>query len=253
MSGAGRSTITITFPASATSTIGFTAVTDVNSGQQVGSCSASSTTIEVCGINSGKSIAAGAPVKIDLDGVTNTTTVSSSNLLNVSTTSDTSTARTTFATVAAAAVTGLSVDNTSPTTAAGGRTEYLITFTTSATGGGMSGAGRSTITITFPASATSTIGFTAVTDVNSGQQVGSCSASSTTIEVCGINSGKSIAAGAPVKIDLDGVTNTTTVPGANLLTVSTTSDTATARATYATVAAAAVTGLSVDNTSPTTA
>jgi len=154
------------------------------------------------------------------------------------TTSDTSTARATYPTVAAAAVSQPSVHLSNFTPNA--KANYVITFTTSATGGGMSGAGRSAITITFPASATGTIGFTSVTDVNSGQQVGSCSASSTTVEVYAINSGKSIAAGAPVKIELDGVTNTTAVSTTNLLTVSTTSDTSTARATYPTVAAAAV-------------
>src|SRR5207302_716091 len=145
ISDKGRSQITITFPASATSNIGFTSVTDLTTAQPVGSCFASSTTVETCNIGTGKSIGAGDQVRVELDGVTNTTTVSTSNVLTVSTTSDTSTTRTTYRTVSPAAVSGLSVDNTSPSTAAGAQTSYLITFTTSSTGGGMSDKGRSQI------------------------------------------------------------------------------------------------------------
>ena len=250
-------TITLTFPSgSSTVTIANGTVTDVTAANTVvGGCGENTPTIETCSINSGKTVAAGDQLRIELDGATNTTTVSPSNTLTVSTTSDSTNATAAYATITPAAITGLSVDNTSPTTAAGGRTVYVATFSTSTTGGAMSGTARSQITLTFPSgSSTVTIANGTVTDVTAANTVvGGCGENTPTIETCSINSGKTVAAGDQLRIELDGATNTTTVSPSNTLTVSTTSDSTNATAAYATITPAAITGLSVDNTSPTTA
>ena len=115
------------------------------------------------------------------------------------------------------------VSFSSPSAAAGARTIYTIAFTTSGSGA-MSATAHSQITINFPTGTTlSTIVRSVVTDTTTGTQVGFCEFSSSTTLTCDLNSGKSIAAGDGVSIELDGVTNP---PQGNVsLTVSTTSDT----------------------------
>ena len=63
--------------------------------------------------------------------------------------------------------------------------------------------------------------------------VGGCGENTPTIETCSINSGKTVAAGDQLRIELDGATNTITVSPSNTLTVSTTSDSTNATAAYA--------------------
>ena len=48
------------------------------------------------------------------------------------------------------------MDNSSPTTAAGGRTDYVITFNASGTGA-MSAKAHSQLTVTFPSASFSTL------------------------------------------------------------------------------------------------
>src|SRR6202042_2575329 len=106
-----------------------------------------------------------------------------------------------FAGVAHAAnpVSGLTVDPLTPSDAGGARTDYVIHFSTSATGA--LGAGQH-ITITFPMSSnTTTIVNTVVTDTTTSTQVGTCGVSSQTVEVCTISPGKSVADGDHVTVE----------------------------------------------------
>ena len=238
LSGTAHSQITITFPGTATSpfntgTIVNAVVTDTTTSTVVGSCGVSSQTVEVCTISSGKTVADGDTLTVELDGVTTESPAPTkmADLLTVSTTSDVDTITSDPYPVSnGGSITAPRVDNTSPSTAAGARTDYVMTFTTSGTGG-LSGTAHSQITVTFPGTATSpfntgTIVNAVVTDTTTSTVVGSCGVSSQTVEVCTISSGKTVAAGDVLKVELDGVTTESPAPSGNLhtLTVSTTSD-----------------------------
>ena len=72
-------------------------------------------------------------------------------------------------------ISAVTVDNTNPSRAAGARTQYVVGFTTSATGGGMSGAANSRIDVTFP-TGTTFAGYVSATvrDLTTATDVGSC-------------------------------------------------------------------------------
>ena len=227
MSGTAHSQITITFPGTATSPFNTTTivnaiVTDTTTSTQVGTCGVSSHTVEVCTISSGKTVTAGDTLKVELDGVTTESPapVKNADLLTVSTTSDTTTTTSNPYPVAnAGSISTPAVVNSSPSTAAGARTDYVITFNTSSTGG-MSGTAHSQITITFPGTATSPFNTTTivnaiVTDTTTSTQVGTCGVSSQTVEVCTISSGKSVTAGDTLEVELDGVTTESPAPTGN--------------------------------------
>ena len=253
--------ITITFPTgSNTTTIVKTVVTDA--GAQVGTCGVSSQTVEVCTIASGKTVAAGDQVTVELDGVTNPpqNPTGGQQQLLVVTDTDTVTASTFYTVGPAGSISTPSVVNSSPSTAAGARTDYVITFNTSGTGG-MSGTAHSQVTITFPGTATSPFNTTTivnaiVTDTTTSTQVGTCGVSSQTVEVCTISAGKTVTAGDTLKVELDGVTTESPAPAklADLLTVSTTSDVNTTTSNpYPVASASAISTPSVVNSSPSTA
>jgi len=255
--------ITITLPTgSSTGTIVNAVITDVTTSTAVGSCGVSSQTVEVCTISSGKSVAAGNNVTVELDGVTNPpgNPTGAQQSLTVVTDTDTAAATASYSVGSAGSISTPSVDNSSPSTAAGARTDYVITFSTSEIGG-MSGTAHSQITITFPGTATSpfntgTIVNAVVTDTTTSTVVGSCGVSSQTVEVCTISSGKTVAAGDTLTVELDGVTTESPAPEkeADLLTVSTTSDTtATTSDAYPVDSPSTITTPSVNNSSPSTA
>ena len=255
--------ITITLPPSSnTTTIVNAVVTDTTTSTQVGTCGVSSQTVEVCTISSGKSVAAGDHVTVELDGVTNPpqNPTGGQQPLSVVTDTDTATATTNYTVGSAGSVSTPSVVNNSPSTAAGARTDYVITFNTSGTGG-MSGTAHSQITITFPATAaspfnTTTIVNAIVTDTTTSTQVGTCGVSSQTVEVCTISSGKTVTAGDTLTVELDGVTTESPAPVklADLLTVSTTSDVNTITSNpYPVANAGTISTPTVNNGSPSTA
>ena len=241
MSGTAHSQITVTFPSTATTpfnttTIVNAVVTDTTTNTQVGTCGVSSQTVEVCTISAGKTVTAGDALKVELDGVTTESPAPTgkTDTLTVSTTSDSTTKTSgTYPVANGGTITAPRVDNTSPSTAAGARTDYVMTFTTSGNGG-LSGAAHSQITVTFPSTATTpfnttTIVNAVVTDTTTNTQVGTCGVSSQTVEVCTISAGKTVTAGDMVKVELNSVTTLTPAPTGNIgtLTVSTTSDTTT--------------------------
>ena len=79
----------------------------------------------------------------------------------------------------ASSVTGVTVDNTAPTRAAGGRTNYVIDFTTSATGG-LSAAANDRITVTFPTGTAFTGILTEDVFDGNGNDIGGCFSPNTT-------------------------------------------------------------------------
>ena len=123
--------------------------------------------IAICSLGSASTIAANTAVTVELDGVTNESPAPTggTGTLTVTTTSDTQTSSpASFPLVAAQSVSQPTVRISSFT--AGSHANYVIAFTTSQSGGGMSGKAHSQITITLP-------GNTSVrSDVNSSITVG---------------------------------------------------------------------------------
>lgn len=187
-------------------------------------------------------------MSIELDGVVNPWLADSSETLEVATTSDTVPATSKPYSVTPSGPVGqLAVSNSSPSSAPGALTDYTITFTTSATGGLSTKAG-SQITIVLPAgTGLGSLSGSSLTDNTSGQQVGYCGYSRTTV-TCSVYG--TVAAGDSVTVGLDGVVNPTT-PSPETVKVSTTSDTVVAiSAPYGVGAPVVVTG-SASNILPT--
>jgi hypothetical protein len=90
LAGAAGSTISITFPAGANLGVMFNSiVTDTTSaGRQVGGDCAASGLTETCSIFNGSTVGAGDSVSVAIGGVTNPSTVSSTDTVSVSTSSD---------------------------------------------------------------------------------------------------------------------------------------------------------------------
>ena len=158
----------------------------------------------------------------------------------------------------ASSVSGVTVANTSPSSAAGAQTVYTIGFTTSSTGALASG---NTISIAFPTGTDLSQIFSAtIRDTSTGgNTVGtSCShsaAGTPPVETCSISSGSVVHNLDQIIIALDDVVNTTTAANQQL-TVTTTADAtggASAVGTFSVVAANAVSQVTASNTSVTTA
>ncbi len=100
------------------------------------------------------SIPGGRSVEVRFRGITNPTTVSTNHTVTVSTTSDPGGVPSAgFTTTVPGQLTAVTVDNATPTRAAGGRTNYTVGFTLSA-GGTLSGSANSRIYVTFPTGTT---------------------------------------------------------------------------------------------------
>src|SRR4051794_40519418 len=150
----------------------------------------------------------------------------------------------------AGVVTGVSVDNGKPSAAAGARTVYGVTFTTSA-GGGLSADLNSSISVTLPAG-TGFGGYTG-TVLDGTTSIGGCGGATGTTVTCTLNFGRSVPANHAVTVQLAGVTNP---PAGTGLTaqVSTSSDTTPATsAPYSVVAGNSLSGVTVDDTQPSSA
>src|ERR1700754_3607510 len=107
-----------------------------------------------------------------------------------------------FSSTAGGAISQPSVKIDTPSSAAGARTNYVIAFTTSANGGGMSNAAGSKVAFTLPGDAgLSAFRGAILYDVSQTKNVGTCDESS-----CGFYSGSSSAAGDQLEIRLYGVT-----------------------------------------------
>jgi hypothetical protein len=188
------------------------------SGNQVGACNVSSTTVASCSFFSGDSVPAKASVTVVLGGVLNPTTAKSYSL-SLSTSSDvTAVTSPSYTVTAAGKVTALRVKLSSAVTGAANVT-YTVQFKTDT---GLSATSGSSIPITFP-SGTGLSGLTDTAVTVAGTEVGDCAETSATELSCGFFSGDTVAAGATVVVSLVGITNPATTK-AYKLTVSTTSD-----------------------------
>src|SRR4051812_5245257 len=227
MSYEANSQITLTFPAGTGFSPGYDDSSVVVGGVEVGTCGGASGTTVVCFIAFGKAIAAGTPVTIMLNGITNPGQGAKS--LSVATTSDPAAQPGSYTVGPANMIGAPSVSIANPTDAAAARTIYTIGFTTSSTGA-MSYEANSQITLTFPAGTGFSPGYDDSSVVVGGVEVGTCGGASGTTVVCFIAFGKAIAAGTPVTIMLNGITNPG--PGAKSLSVATTSDPAAQPGSY---------------------
>ena len=184
-------------------------------------------------------------------GITNPGTAGQQTLA-VTTTADQDSASTQYTVVAANPITAVTVDNTAPSRAAGARTQYVVGFTTSATGGGMSGAANSRIDVTFP-TGTAFPGCVSATvrNLTTATNVGSCCNPSGLVIQCSLFSSTTIGAGHNVAITFNGITNPATAAADKRATVATTSDPQPVdSAQFTVVAASPITAVTVDNTAP---
>ena len=214
-------------------------------GARIGGCTRLADPNLECWLNSGQSIGASTQVSITIEGVKNPTDAGS---LTVTTDKDTAPASVLVDVVVAHPLTGLSVDNSTPTQAAGARTVYKVAFTTSSTGG-LSEEANSRINLAF-AAGTSLANWTGGTVTVAGTTVGSCTRLADPNVECWLYSGRTIAPSTAVLITFEGVTN----PGGNgALSVATTSDPTAQNTPVTVVGAQSSSGLTVDNTTPTQA
>jgi hypothetical protein len=222
-----NSRIRVTFPAG-TTFAGYTngSVRDLNAPEtSVGSCGGPSGLRIECSLLAGASVPGGHELELAFNGITNPP-AASSLWVTVSTTSDTEAIDSLpFSVVEASPLSGLSVNNSIPSRAAGARTQYMVLFTTSETGA-LANDANSRITVTFP-QGTTFAGYTngAVFEVGAPQpnQVGSCGGPSNRTIQCSLFSGQSISEDSDVRITFNGITNPIAT-GPMTLTVTTTSD-----------------------------
>ncbi len=251
LSSAANSLINVTFPAG-TAFSGYTNGTVRNgAAENVGSCSNPTALTIQCSLFSGRSIGAGQAVSVVFSGITNPGTAGQQTL-TVTTTADQDPASTQYTVVAANPITAVTVDNTNPSRGAGARTQYVVGFTTSATGGGMSGAANSRIDVTFP-TGTTFAGYVSATvrNLTTATNVGSCGNDSGLVIQCSLFSSNTIGAGHNVAITFNGITNPPTASADKRATVSTTSDPQPVdSAQFTVVAASPITLVTVNNTNP---
>ena len=244
LSGAAGSTITITFPSgTGLGNLSNDFVTDTTSGQRVGGDCNNTTTanplVETCFIFNGDTVTATDAITVELDGVTNPSTVTTQDTVSVFTTSDTSATSSPYSVFGSNPALSASVTDSPPSAAAGARTTYKVSFTTSSTGA-LSGAAGSTITITFPSgTGLGNLSNDFVTDTTSGQRVGGDCNNTTTanplVETCFIFNGDTVTATDAITVELDGVTNPSTVTTQDTVSVFTTSDTSATSSPYSVV------------------
>ena len=245
---ANAAKITVTFPTGATFP-GWFGGTVVVGATQVGNCGSPNNGAIECSLFSAQTIAPGTDVVVTLNGVTNPG--NGANTLNVKTTADADPVPAQFALLPAGQLTQVTLDNTSPSNAAGARTRYLASFKVSSTGG-LSQQANSRIDVLFP-SDTSFLGWAGGVLTVDGTDVGNCAGPSTNTVQCSLFTGRTIAAGATVQLALNAVTNAT-VTGQHTISIDTTSDPAlTPSAPFTVAPANPLTGVTVDNTSPSAA
>jgi hypothetical protein len=216
----------------------------------VGYCSEDTSSTVTCAVNYVSTVPGGDTLVATLNGVANPTAGSRS--LTVSTSQDTTpVASPTYAVTSAQGVSGLGVSINTPTSAAGGLTSYVATFTTSSTGG-LNGVTGSYVTLTVPSS--TGLGSLTTSPLTDGAtQVGSCNESTNTTVVCDITNGYTVDGGDTLVATLNGVLNPSGT-GNKTLAVTTSSDTkSTTSPSYDVTADNGVSDLSVNIASPTSA
>ena len=244
--------ITLTFPAGTNLTTYFTATVRDGVGASVGGCNNDVGQTITCFLFTGQAIDPNENVTVTINGITNPLTPGAQTL-SVSTTADTTPVNSpTYSIVANSPISQPQVTVTSPSNAAGARTNYQVAFTTSATGA-LSQAAGSEILLTFPAGTNLTTYFTASVRDGTGTNVGGCNNDVGQTITCFLFTGQTIDANENVTVTINGITNPGTA-GPRTLTVSTTSDpTTVTSATYTIVANSPISQPQVTVTSPSNA
>jgi hypothetical protein len=264
MSSADGSSWTISFPTGTNlCNLTYLSVTDVTAHQGVGNggcAGGGSPNVISGGFYSGVAIAPGDSLRVDMGGAYNTA-YAGTYTVQASTSSDPVAVTSTddFTLSGASSLTGASVSLNGASGAAGARSGYSVTFTTSATGG-LSAANGSNWTISFPSGTNlCSLTYLSVTDTTTNQGVGGggcAGGGSANVISGGFNSGVDIHAGDTLRVDIGGAYNVS-APGAYTVAVSTSSDPAavTASNSFTIVAAQAVSNpqVSVDNSGAGTA
>jgi len=150
---------------------------------------------------------------------------------------------------ASAQLSQATVDNASPTKAAGARTVYVVDFQTASE---LAGAER--IRFEFPLGT----GFTGwsggtLRDVTAGQDVGGCSRAVDPVLECWLHTGRSIAAGHAVRATFEGITNPGTFDQHRVLLSTTSHPTPVPSAFFDTVPGGQLTQITLDNSAPSRA
>jgi hypothetical protein len=215
---------------------------------QVGNCQNNISNTVTCDVSGGYTVNAGDELVATLSGVVNPGAGAKS--LTISTSSDTTPVTSpTYTVTAAQGVSNLGVTINTPTSAAGGLTDYVIAFNTSTTGA-LNGLTGSAITLTMPAN-TGLSSIATSTLFDGATQVGYCLDTTSNTVVCYVNSGDTVNAGDELVATLSGVVNPGA--GAKSLTVSTSSDTATTTTSYMVTSAQSVSEVGVAISTPTSA
>jgi hypothetical protein len=244
-----NSTIDVTFPTGTGFSPGWGGgvVYDDATQARIGTCfSPNSSTPLVVNCTISAAIGPSKPVRLVLNGITNPGTPLDTYTFGIDTSSDAPTGGPQYNVVANHPSGTPAVVNTTPSNAAGARTQYTISFATSTTGG-LAPEANSTIDVTFP----SGTGFSAgwgggiVYDDTTQARIGTCfSPNSSTPLVVNCTISAAIGPSKPVRLVLNGITNPTTVAPNKTLTVDTTSDTPAISSQYGVVARNPLTGLS---------
>ena len=244
MSTLANSSITITFPSGTNfGNANSSAILTANN-TSIGSCSLNQANLTAtCGFSGNQTVGNGTALTVELGGVTNTTNTGTQTL-SVQTSSDPTPVNANYQVVAHNPVTNVSVTNTAPTDAAGGRTVYSIGFTTSSTGA-MSTLANSSITITFPSGTNfGNANSSAILTANN-TSIGSCSLNQANLTaICGFSGNQTVGNGTALTVQLGGVTNTTNT-GTQTLSVQTSSDPTQVNGNYPVVANNAISQPSV--------
>ena len=249
LSSTAQSTVDVTFPVGTTfANYGGGGVFD--GATRIGSCPTPNTSTRVTTCSIFGAIGASSTARLEFNGITNPGTPGSTYALTVATSSDTTPTSSQSYTVAPAnTLSNISVNNTSPSNGAGARTQYVIGFATTATGG-LSSTAQSTVDVTFPVGTTfANYGGGGVFD--GATRIGSCPTPNTSTRVTTCSIFGAIGASSTARLEFNGITNPGTPGSTYALTVATSSDTTpTSSQSYTVAPANTLSNISVNNTSP---
>jgi hypothetical protein len=188
-------------------------------------------------------VGASSTARVELNGVTNPTGPGGYQLTVATSADMTPVTSATYNVAAPNTLGAITVANASPSNAAGARTQYVASFTTTATGG-LSNTGTSTIDVTFPAGTTFASFGSGGVFVGT-TRVGNCPTPNGTTRKTTCSIFASVGASTAARLEFNGVTNPST-PGNYQVTVATSSDTTpTASQNYAVAAGNALTNVAV--------
>ena len=249
LSSTAQSTVDVTFPAGTTfANYGGGGVFD--GATRIGNCPTPNTSTRQTTCSIFGAIGASTTARLEFNGITNPATPASTYALTVATSSDTTPTSSQSYTVAPAnTLSNISVNNTSPSAGAGARTQYVIGFATTATGG-LSSTAQSTIDVTFPAGTTfANYGGGGVFD--GATRIGNCPTPNTSTRQTTCSIFGAIGASTTARLEFNGITNPATPASTYALTVATSSDTTpTSSQSYTVAPANTLSNISVNNTSP---